>query len=172
MSGRSVRTATGDDGTSNSGDGRRRKKSDPIFYALGSIDELHASLGVVRAHLINSEQFSEVVDCIYQLESDCLTAGGVISQSSRRDHTSDPIEAIVADAEKALERWEETIPPMVGFAISGKNVASAELDRARTVARRAERDVVAYLGTGDHLLSRWLNTVSDLLFVLSRVCED
>jgi cob(I)alamin adenosyltransferase len=167
-----VTTRTGDGGeTSLFGKGRVRK-TDPRIAALGDLDEAQSVIGVARAMVTKStlgRQLLELQKGLYVAMSEVATPRADLARLGAR------IDAQALTAlDDALESLKKTTPIEGRFVIPGEDRVSAALDQARTVARRAERSVVACVDagvvSGDSLLP-WLNRVSDLLFVLARSAE-
>jgi cob(I)alamin adenosyltransferase len=167
-----VTTRTGDGGeTSLFGKGRVRK-TDPRIVALGDLDEAQSAIGVARAMVTKStvdRQLLELQQGLYVAMSEVATPREDLARLKTRLDT-----AAVAKLDAALEALKKKTPIEGRFVIPGEDALSAALDHARTVARRAERSVVACVDagsiSGDALLP-WLNRVSDLLFVLARSVE-
>lgn len=170
-----IRTGFGDDGYSDAGDGRRIPKDDSLFSSLGSIDELQTSLGVCRVHLQDAPaSIRRIAGTIEQIQQHCLDAGAALYAIARGDVVAEKEFVVERDQlVEVLKNYESKVPRMGGFSLAGKDLRSAELERTRTVARRAERELVRYLGTtgNDSGILSWINVVSDLLFVFARFCE-
>ena len=163
-----IYTRTGDDGTTGLLGPGRVGKHEPRVEAYGAVDELNASLGVARA-----------LDTSKWLDTELATIQSRLFNLGAELATIEP-EALaklerVSDADvTALEKWidarELDLPPLRRFILPGGSPLSAELHRARTVCRRAERRVVAlaqHERIEPHLL-HYLNRLGDLLFVLAR----
>ncbi|HKT79012.1 MAG TPA: cob(I)yrinic acid a,c-diamide adenosyltransferase [Vicinamibacterales bacterium] len=164
-----IYTRTGDSGDTSLYGGVRVSKSDPRVAAYGEVDELNAWLGVVRASSLDDD----LDDMIVQIQRDLFAVGAQLA---------DPREKIGAGVEKAaigdeeVARLEQTIdfletelPPLRHFILAGGSPAGSALHLARTVCRRAERHIVALSSSIDPVLIRYVNRLSDLLFVLARV---
>lgn len=167
-----VTTRTGDGGeTSLFGKGRVRK-TDPRIVALGDLDEAQSAIGVARALAPKStmgRQLLELQHGLYVAMSEVATPREDLARLTTRLDG-----AALAKVDSALE-WLKARTPIEGrFVIPGDRPIPAALDYARTVARRAERSVVACVDAGmvsGEVLLPWLNRVSDLLFVLARAAE-
>ncbi|HEY6201748.1 MAG TPA: cob(I)yrinic acid a,c-diamide adenosyltransferase [Candidatus Limnocylindria bacterium] len=167
-----VTTRTGDGGeTSLFGKGRVRK-TDPRIVALGDLDEAQSAIGVARAMAPRStmgRQLLELQRGLYIAMSEVATPREDLARLKTRLD-----DAALAKVDSALE-WLKARTPIEGrFVIPGESPISAALDQARTVARRAERSVVACVDAGTvsgGVLLPWLNRLSDLLFVLARTVE-
>ncbi|MFZ3109734.1 MAG: cob(I)yrinic acid a,c-diamide adenosyltransferase [Rectinemataceae bacterium] len=164
----SIITRTGDDGDTGLWSGERIGKDDLRVEAYGTIDELSSALGVAR-HLCLQDEVLYAIEDIQRILF--RVAGELASVSLTFDR---PITA--KDEEKLSERTislEERIP-LRGFVLPGMTAGSAALDMARTIARRAERRVVA-LARKEEVsddLRKFLNRLSDYLFMLARAEED
>jgi len=167
-----VTTRTGDSGeTSLFGKGRVRK-TDPRIAALGDLDEAQSAIGVARAMAPTSAIGRQLLDLqqgLYVAMAEVATPRGDLARLTTRLDA-----AAVAKLEDALEALKARTPIEGRFVIPGEEPLSAALDHARTVARRAERSVVACVDSGavsGEVLLPWLNRLSDLLFVLARSAE-
>lgn len=167
-----VTTRTGDGGdTSLFGKGRVRK-TDPRIAALGDLDEAQSVIGVARAMVTKStvgRQLLELQQGLYVAMSEVATPSEDLGRLKTRLD-----EAAVAKLDGALEALKRRTPIEGRFVVPGEEPVAAALDHARTVARRAERSVVACVDAGavsGDVLLPWLNRLSDLLFVLARSLE-
>lgn len=167
-----VTTRTGDAGdTSLFGKGRVRK-TDPRIAALGDLDEAQSAIGVARALAPRSaigQQLLELQQGLYIAMAEVATPTSDLARLPTR------LDAAAVDAlETALDTLKARTRIEGRFVVPGEEPLSAALDYARTVARRAERSVVACVDasviSGDALVP-WLNRLSDLLFVLARSAE-
>ncbi|MBN2510711.1 MAG: cob(I)yrinic acid a,c-diamide adenosyltransferase [Spirochaetales bacterium] len=169
----SITTRGGDSGESSLYNGERRPKDDPLFDALGDLDELSSWLGCIKTRL--SETDAAFVDT---LQGYLITASGEIAaprlsaQYKALVHIgSSHIEAVEKE-QKAM--MEDMIMPSA-FVHPGLTRLGAEIDIARTVCRRCERKVVGLIRRGGlgHLdaVQRFLNRVSDYLYVLARKAD-
>ena len=168
-----IRSGQGDSGTSSLGDEHTRSKTQDVFHALGAIDETQTALGVCRAHLVSGIAHAEEMRALLErCQHDCIAIGAVIAVIGRGER-ADTVRDRFEHLEVQLREWEQRIRSITGFVISGENVLSAEIDRARTVVRRSEREIVRFLGAHEHdgSVLGWLNVLSDLLFVLARYTE-
>jgi cob(I)alamin adenosyltransferase len=168
----SIATRTGDDGTTGLMYGRRVDKDDPRIEALGAIDELNAALGLARANAKLPLVAVELLGA--QKELVALMGELAVAEEDlvRYQHDKYPRleEAALARLDDLVARIEAGKITFEGWATPGASVASAALDLARTVCRRAERRVVEL--DGDYDLSlRYLNRVSDVLWLFARYTE-
>jgi len=158
-----ITTRTGDDGSTGLADGRRLSKSHPRIAALGEVDELNSSLGVVLAETLPES----VEDVLRELQQMLFDLGAELSL---------PDTGVIGDAqveslEAATQRFNADLPPLREFVLPGGDRAAALCHVARAACRRAERALVI-LGESETVgepARRLLNRASDLLFVLARV---
>ena len=158
-----IYTRTGDDGTTGLGDGTRVAKDSARDNAYGTVDELNSAIGLVLADNV-PDRIREVLT---QAQHDLFDLGGELCI---------PGMAMIADADVArleamLDAFNDTLPPLKDFILPGGGLPAAHCHVARTVCRRAEREVVTLSRheTVRPEAIRYLNRLSDLLFVLARV---
>ena len=159
-----IYTRTGDDGTTGLGDGTRVRKDSTRVEAFGTVDELNSALGVLLAVPALPR---DVADCLIEVQHRLFDLGGELCIPGHAVLSAEP----VAGLERTLDAFNEGLPPLKEFILPGGGPASAACHLARTVARRAERRVwtlAAEEPVNPHAL-RYLNRLSDLLFVLARV---
>ncbi len=169
-----IYTRTGDDGTTGLGDGTRIPKSHPRILAYGSIDELNSVIGV--ALLANLPPW--IAEHLQQIQNDLFDLGADLCvPESDQPPEHPPLRATPAQTER-LEHWidaaNERLQPLKSFILPGGSAGAAHLHHARTVCRRAEIEVLK-LGEYEAIntqVQMYLNRLSDLLFVLARVCND
>jgi cob(I)alamin adenosyltransferase len=159
-----ITTRTGDDGTTGLGDGRRVSKLDPRIEAMGALDELNSTIGVVIAV---AGIPPEVGACLLDVQHDLFDLGGELCIPGHRLIREEQILRL----EARLGTFNAALPPLREFILPGGGPASAACHVARAVARRAERRIWALHGpeAPGEFVPRYLNRVSDLLFVLARV---
>ena len=161
-------TRTGDAGETSRFDGTRVSKSDSRVDAYGEVDELNAWLGLARASRLDDDLDAEIV----QLQRDLFALGAQLADPA--DKITDRVTKAalgdndVARLEQVIDRLEADLPPLRRFILAGGSPAGAALHVARTVCRRAERRMVALQPPVDAVLVRYVNRLSDLLFVLAR----
>jgi len=165
-----IYTRTGDAGQTSLFGGRRVGKDDPRVEAYGAVDELNAVLGLAVAQL-GGEEPTELLlrlqEDLFRLGADLATPGDAGRAGESRVRVSDDL---VEALERAIDRYDAELPPLRQFILPGGTVAGATLHVARTVARRAERCTVALAAREqvNPAALRYLNRLSDLLFVLAR----
>jgi cob(I)alamin adenosyltransferase len=161
-------TRTGDAGDTSYFDGTRVRKDDPRLDTYGEIDELNASLGFVRASGIDAaadEALDHIQRDLFALGSQLADPGGKLSARVTKAVLGD---ADVARLEALIDRLDAEVPPLRRFILAGGTPPGAALHVARTICRRAERRMVALDPPVDAVLLRYVNRLSDLLFVLAR----
>ena len=174
----SIATKTGDDGTTALMYGRRVSKTDPRVAAYGTVDELNAALGFVRATAGDPVVTNPVLSI--QKELVILMGELAVAPEDRERYAASPrfqfVEASMVDALTAIIDDLEKNQHITyeGWATPGATLGSAALDLARTVCRRAERMVVALGETGTPVnpeIVRYLNRLSDLCWLGARWLE-
>lgn len=159
-----IYTRTGDDGTTGLGDGTRVDKDSARVEAYGTVDELNSVVGVILALPSVPDA---VRDCLEQIQHDLFDVGGELCVPGMT-----LVEAARAGRlEQALDGFNADLPPLKEFILPGGGQAAAACHLARTVCRRAERRVIAMRRETEVSadLVRYLNRLSDLLFVVARV---
>ena len=159
-----IYTRTGDDGTTGLGDGSRVPKDSPRVEAFGSVDELNSAVGVVLA---TPGVPPAVADCLTEVQHELFDLGGELCIPGHRVITAAQVERL----ERSLDAFNDALPPLKEFILPGGAPAAAACHLARAIARRAERRVWA-LSRAESVspeVTKYLNRLSDLLFVLARV---
>jgi len=159
-----IYTRTGDDGSTGLGDGTRVPKEHLRVEAYGTVDEANSALGVVLAVKGLPE---DVAQCLTDVQHDLFDLGGELCIPGHRAIT----DAYVTRLERELDRLNESLPPLKDFILPGGGEAAAACHLARTIVRRAERRVWA-LAREESVapeVPKYLNRLSDLLFVVARV---
>ena len=158
-----IYTRTGDTGETGLANGSRVAKDAPRIEAMGDIDELNSAIGVLLAEALPDD----VRACLTNVQNDLFDLGGELSVPGHPILT----ESHVTNLETALDGFNAALPALKDFILPGGSRAAALAHVARTVCRRAERRVVtlAKTETVPALACPYLNRLSDLLFVMSRV---
>jgi len=167
-------TKTGDDGSTGLFGSQRVQKDDPRIVAFGSVDELNACVGLAAAGCNKSSEFeSALLEILCAMQSQLFTLGADLATVPGSEH-EDKITRIGASDISQLESWIDEIDagnePMKNFVLPGGTELAARLHLARTVCRRAERDVITLSknqSVSEHV-KIYLNRLSDLLFALAR----
>jgi len=159
-----IYTRTGDDGTTGLGDGSRVPKEDLRVEAYGTVDETNSAVGVVLGVAALPPQITR---CLTDVQHDLFDLGGELCIPGHRMITA----AYVERLEKELDDFNEPLPPLKEFILPGGGPAAAACHVARAVCRRAERRCWS-LARAESVAPealKYLNRLSDLLFVLARV---
>jgi cob(I)alamin adenosyltransferase len=170
-----ITTRTGDGGSTGLGDGSRLPKHHPLISAIGTVDEANSLLGVVALEALPAEMVSElprIQNDLFDLGSDLACPPGM----PHEDKVPRISAAQVARLDAALVTANANVPPLTSFVLPGGTRAAAHLHLARTVVRRAERDVSAASAaipqrSFNPEVLRYLNRLSDLLFVWARLAN-
>ena len=166
-----IYTRTGDSGETSLFGGTRVRKNDARVEAYGDVDELNAWLGLARAQRLDEDLDGDIA----QIQRDLFALGAQLADPSAKlapGMTKAVVgEADVARLEQTIDRLEATLPPLRRFILAGGSPCGAALHVARVVCRRAERRIVALDPHVDAILLRYVNRLSDLLFVLARVAN-
>jgi cob(I)alamin adenosyltransferase len=158
-----IYTRTGDDGTTGLGDGTRVSKDSARVGAYGTVDEANSAIGVVLAQELPDEIRAD----LFAIQHQMFDLGGELCIPGHAAITDADVERL----ERTLDRYNADLPPLKDFILPGGGPAAAACHVARTVVRRAERETVT-LSRHDAVRPeavRYLNRLSDLLFVLARV---
>ncbi len=169
-----IYTRTGDDGTTSLGDGSRTAKNDPRLLAYADVDEANSAIGLALALGIGVE---EMATLLVRIQNDLFDVGADLSApvppGGDGEHPRLRIlPADVARLEVACDRFNDDLPALRSFILPGGSPGAAALHVARTVVRRAERSAWAacerYGDSCSAEPARYLNRLSDLLFILPR----
>ena len=158
-----IYTRTGDDGSTGLGDGTRTGKDSARVNAYGTVDDANSTLGVVLATQLPDDIRKLLTTVQHQL----FDLGGELCIPGHAAIKSEDIDAL----ERHLDHYNEALPPLKDFILPAGGEAAARCHLARTIVRRAERETVA-LARDEAVRPeaiRYLNRLSDLLFVLARV---
>lgn len=162
-----IYTKNGDSGKSKTLTGQQKAKSDLLFEVLGTIDELNASLGFLQ-----QSKKRKLAAQVTKVQSDLFKLGSFIAGSPMKSSDVVWITARVAEIETAIDEIDTQNKPLKNFILPGGSVESAQLHFARTICRRLERTLVAYLSKVKTdqfaVCETYFNRLSDLLFVLAR----
>jgi cob(I)alamin adenosyltransferase len=168
-----IYTKTGDHGDTGLGDGRRVPKDHPRVAAYGSVDELNAVLGLVIASNPNLGRERRLL--LQSIQNDLFDVGADLCLPQTPDEPPGKNLRVTAAQsqrlEQAIDKWNEPLQPLKSFVLPGGAEGAAWCHFARTVCRRAERDVVTLsrIEPVNPQVIIYLNRLSDLLFVLARV---
>ncbi len=169
-----IYTRTGDTGDTGLFGGGRVPKSHPRVDAYGDVDELNAALGMARS----IELMPRIDEVLVPIQRDLFSIGALLAtpvpekvrQQLEKARLDDER---IAELERAIDAGEAELEPLTSFILPGGTPKSAALHVARTVCRRAERKVIALRESVEipEIIVRYLNRLSDLLFVLARVAN-
>jgi len=173
-----IYTKTGDGGNSSLYTGERRSKTDQVFSALGTVDELSSHIGLAKEFALSSsfdhpyvDQFGRV-QCILQDIGSCIATP---TSSARDSHKANVglSKRHTEELEGWIDEYTATLPPLENFILPGGGLAASQIHVSRATCRRAEREVVPLVSSGecDPEVGKYLNRLSDFLFTVSRVAS-
>ncbi|MET2831824.1 cob(I)yrinic acid a,c-diamide adenosyltransferase [Mesorhizobium shangrilense] len=173
-----IYTRTGDDGTTGLGTGERRLKSDLRVDAYGTVDEANACIGLARVHTAVTDPSIDAM--LGRVQNDLFDLGADLAvPDDGKPLGYEPLRITAAQTdrvEKDIDLLNKDLEPLKSFVLNGGTPAAAALHLARTVARRAERLMVALAqDPGEHVNRdglKYINRVSDFLFVAARAVND
>jgi cob(I)alamin adenosyltransferase len=173
-----IYTRTGDKGTTGLGSGERLLKCDQRVEAYGAVDEANACIGMARVHTAASSP--DIDAMLGRIQNDLFDLGADLSTpDTGRKLDYEPLRIVASQVERVerdIDLLNRDLQPLRSFVLNGGTPAAAALHLARTVARRAEREMVALAQIeGEHVNPegiRYINRVSDLLFVAARAVND
>ena len=168
-----IYTKTGDDGTTSLGDMSRTSKNDPRLEAYATVDEANSSIGVV----LSTDELSEDVRALLvRIQNDLFDVGADLCTPVADAPAFEPLrvlESQITYLEEKIDSYNESLEALRSFVLPSGTPAAAHLHVARTVTRRAERctwaAIHAFGGGVNPLTAKYLNRLSDLLFVLARI---
>lgn len=159
-----IYTRTGDDGTTGLGDGSRTPKDSARVEAYGTVDEANSAIGIVLA---SNAVPAEVRRCLIEVQHDLFELGGELCIPGHSAVT----DAFIDRLETDLDAFNHDLPSLKEFILPGGSQAAAACHLARTIVRRAERRAYTLVNVDDVRpeVVKYLNRLSDLLFVVARV---
>jgi cob(I)alamin adenosyltransferase len=167
-----IYTRTGDDGTTALGDMSRARKTDPRLAAYADTDEANSAVGVA---VTVGQPPAEIAAVLIRIQNELFDVGADLCNPVTDNPEFPPLrvdETYISRLERDCDRFNEGLPVLRSFVLPGGSPASALLHVARTVVRRAERTTWAaievYGDSMNPLTARYLNRLSDLLFILAR----
>ncbi len=176
-----IYTKTGDDGTTGLSDGSRVKKYDLRPEAYGTVDELNSILGMIvslyKDKIRKEKSDDEILNLLKRIQNDLFDLGADLSKPfSTKNEINDLriIKLQVEFLENFIDKYNKNLEPLNSFVLPGGTVISSWFHLARTVTRRAERNVCGLLDKEkiNKYSLMYLNRLSDLLFVISRLMND
>ncbi|MBZ9662339.1 cob(I)yrinic acid a,c-diamide adenosyltransferase [Mesorhizobium sp. ESP-6-4] len=173
-----IYTRTGDDGTTGLGTGERRLKSDLRVDAYGTVDEANACIGMARIHTAAENPAIDAM--LSRIQNDLFDLGADLAvPDDGRPLEYEPLRIVAAQTDRVeqdIDALNKELQPLKSFVLNGGTPAAAALHLARTVARRAERLMVALAQDPAEHVNRealkYINRVSDFLFVAARAVND
>jgi cob(I)alamin adenosyltransferase len=172
-----IYTKTGDRGETALGDGRRVPKNHPRVAAYGAVDELNAVLGLLRAQQKDTAGPAEMDQLLREIQNDLFDVGADLCvPQAEGEKPGQRLRVRPEQAmrlEKEIDRLNAALVPLTSFVLPGGGLTAAWCHLARTVCRRAEREVVtlAEREPVNPEVVVYLNRLSDLLFVMARACN-
>lgn len=169
-----IYTKTGDDGTTALGDMSRTSKNDPRLEAYATVDEANSTIGVV----LSCDLPEDVRILLVRIQNDLFDVGADLCTPVVDKPEFEPLrvlESQITYIEDSIDAYNSDLQPLRSFVLPSGTAASAHLHVARTVVRRAERRtwtaIHSFGGGVNPLTAKYLNRLSDLLFVLARVAN-
>lgn len=172
-----IYTRGGDKGETSLGDGARVAKHDKRVAAYGTTDECNAVLGLARQHTAQLDDGGEVDDMLARIQNDLFDLGADLCTPEQEDPKYPPLRMAAEQVDRLeaeIDAMNADIPPLTSFILPGGSAAAAWLHLARTVARRAEREMTE-AAAGQEISPvaiQYINRLSDHLFVLARKLND
>ena len=167
-----IYTRTGDAGQTSLYGGTRVSKADPRVEAYGDVDELNAWIGFARAAFATAPATADIDAAFVHIQRDLFALGAQLADPgdkiSSRVTKSTVGDEDVARLERLIDALEAELPPLGRFILPGGALAGSALHVARTVCRRAERHMIVVAPPVDAVLLRYINRLSDTLFVVAR----
>ena len=168
-----IYTKTGDDGTTSLGDMSRTSKNDPRLEAYATVDEANSSIGVVLA--MGDIKDERIKKLLIRIQNDLFDVGADLCTPVVDNPASEPLRVLESQIdylENQIDHYNESLQPLRSFVLPSGTPAAALMHVARTVTRRAERTtwhaIHAFGGGVNPITAKYLNRLSDLLFVLAR----
>jgi cob(I)alamin adenosyltransferase len=171
-----IYTKTGDDGTTSLGDMSRTSKNDPRLEAYATVDEANSSIGVVLA--LGNLNNPTIQALLIRIQNDLFDVGADLCTPVIDDPKIEPLRVLASQIdylEQQIDLYNADLSELRSFVLPSGTPGSALLHISRTIVRRAERatwNAIHSFGAGvNPLTAKYLNRLSDLLFVLARVCN-
>ena len=166
-----IYTRTGDGGSTSLYGGERRSKADIRIQSYGEVDELQAVIGLARAQL--TEDLVDLNDALEPIQETLFVLCAELARTETVVKRGDPVvvTADITQLEEMIDGYEKELPALRAFILQGGSECGATFHLARAVCRRAERAVVSLAAAEEvnELVIKYLNRLSDLLFVMARL---
>ncbi|MBM3895448.1 MAG: cob(I)yrinic acid a,c-diamide adenosyltransferase [Thaumarchaeota archaeon] len=162
-----IYTKTGDDGTTGLQGGSRISKSNPRIVAYGAVDEINSSLGII----LSNTSDNDIKELLTKIQNDLFVAGSDLSNPDMTVTKNRITSKMVEYLEEKIDQLEKELTPITKFILPGGHEIASQVHFARTVTRRAETAVIT-LSEKENVnveCKKYLNRLSDLLFVLARM---
>ena len=163
-----IYTKTGDDGTTSLFDGTRVKKNNPRVHLYGTIDEINDAIGLSVSFI--KEQ--NLIGILHHIQKDLFALGAKLAnpQAKKQKDKADFSEDKVTHLENLIDDMESKLEPLQSFILPGGHSSAAAMHMARSICRRAERQLIEFNETTptDPIYVQYLNRLSDFLFVAAR----
>ncbi len=180
-----IYTRTGDKGQTSLFGGERVSKANGRVAGYGTFDELNSCLGICAAHCRKEQRFNDEMLWLLQVQRDLFALGSWLASKEASERAARGEEAFagarqnrthvdatrITELEAQIDLWETHLAPMKSFILPGGDLPGAQVNFARTICRRAEREVIALSESGETipaLVPQYLNRLADALFVLAR----
>jgi cob(I)alamin adenosyltransferase len=171
-----IYTRSGDAGSTRLATGQTVSKADRRVETYGCVDETNACLGLARVHTSGAAEFDAM---LARVQNELFDLGADLAQPAKAEEAEGSalriLDSQVARLEGEIDALNAELPPLASFVLPGGTPAAAALHLARTVCRRAEREAVRLVEAGEPVSGpalRYLNRLSDLLFVAARYAND
>jgi cob(I)alamin adenosyltransferase len=172
-----IYTRTGDNGTTALVSGPRRRKDDLRVESYGTVDETNSAIGIARLH---TQAYPDLDAMLFRIQNDLFDLGADLATPDIGETLSyEPlriIDAQVTRLETEIDALNASLEPLQSFVLPGGTPAAAYLHLARTVSRRAERQMVELSSLDNEVVSaaalKYINRLSDFLFVAARFAND
>ncbi len=169
-----IYTKTGDDGTTSLGDMSRTSKNDPRLEAYADVDEANSSIGVALS--LGQITDEAIIKLLVRIQNDLFDVGADLCTPVIDNPAHEPLrvlESQVTYLEEKIDHYNDSLEPLRSFVLPSGTPAASLLHVSRTVVRRAERStwhaIHSFGGGVNPLTAKYLNRLSDLLFVLARI---
>ena len=162
-----IYTKTGDNGTTGLQGNLRIAKSNPRIITYGTIDEINASLGIVLTNRLDSD----IEEVITQIQNDLFISGSDLSNPDLLQTKNRVTPSMVIRIENLIDGFENELTPLANFILPGGDIAASQVHFTRTIVRRSETCLVLLMEHEkiNENCAKYINRLSDLLFVLGRV---
>lgn len=171
-----IYTRTGDDGTTGLSDFSRVRKTDTRIEAYADVDEANSMIGLALS-VTGSDFDAETCAMLLRIQNELFDVGADLATPLRDTYEYEPIrveQSMVDALERAIDKYNVQLGNLDSFILPGGTTLAATLHLARTVVRRAERatwHAIDTVGNINPLTAKYLNRLSDLLFVLARIAN-